>query len=291
MLLTHRQIVLLIILTLCWGANWPVMKLALTEITPLYYRVITMGGGALIMGSYLLYKGYSLQLSQRDFIKIACLTLPNIIGWHIFSIFGVAELASGRASILAFTMPIWTVLLGAIILKQRLSARLWMSVVVVALAIGLLTSNEWTHLSGRPMGIIWMQMAAISWALGIVLFKKIKPQTPTEVTTVWMLALGAIIVGLVAAYYEPAPTWGTYSSTAWITIFYGLIINFVIGQLIWFSMVNTLPPAASSFSVMSVPLVSLLSGMIIMHEIPQRADLIAVVCIVFAIANTVFVKK
>ena len=40
------------------------------------------------------------------------LGLPNMLGWHTAAILGVKELASGRAAILGFTMPIWTVLLG-----------------------------------------------------------------------------------------------------------------------------------------------------------------------------------
>lgn len=291
MLLTRRQLIALIILTLCWGANWPVMKLALIQMTPLYYRAVTMGGGALILTLYLLYKGYSLKLSKSDIIKVLILTIPNILFWHTFSIFGVGELASGRASILGFTMPIWTVLLSAIILKQRLNARLCLSIVVVAIAIGLLSYNEWSHLSGRPMGIIWMQVAAISWALGTVLFKKLKPAAPIEVAAVWMLAIGAFFITLVALAYEPTPEWHTYNAQTWFTVFYGLVINFAVAQLIWFSMVNALTPAISALSIMSVPLVSLFSSMIIMKEIPHTEDYIAVICIIIAIANTVFVKK
>lgn len=39
-----RKLVALVLLTLFWGINWPVMKLSLREITPLYFRAITVTG-------------------------------------------------------------------------------------------------------------------------------------------------------------------------------------------------------------------------------------------------------
>lgn len=292
MLLTKRQILLLALLSLFWGVNWPIMKLALGQVTPLYYRTITMAGGAFILACWLtIYKGRSLKLNKSDSIKIALLTIPNMIFWHVFSIYGVSELASGRASVLGFTMPIWTVLLSAFILKLRMTFRLWLSVIIVAIALCLLSYHEWSHMSGKPIGIIWMQIAAVSWALGIVLFKKISLSTPPEVTAIWMLILAAIALGFMALWQEAVPDFQSYNAKTWFAIFYGLFINFVIAQIIWFYLLHQLPPSASAFSVMSVPIMSLFSGALIMHEIPQLTDYIAAALIVIAIANTVFVKK
>jgi drug/metabolite transporter (DMT)-like permease len=35
---------LLIALTLIWGSNWPMMKLSLREVGPLWFRALTMLG-------------------------------------------------------------------------------------------------------------------------------------------------------------------------------------------------------------------------------------------------------
>ena len=45
--ITRRQLGALVALTLMWGVNWPMMKLSLRELTPMYFRAITMTGGAL----------------------------------------------------------------------------------------------------------------------------------------------------------------------------------------------------------------------------------------------------
>ncbi|MCK7500993.1 MAG: DMT family transporter [Comamonadaceae bacterium] len=92
---------------------------------------------------------------------VALLALPNILGWHLFSILGVQELASGRAAILGFTMPIWTVLLAALFFGQRLTrARGCVGMASAGAAVALLVAHEVTALAGRPLGVLWMQLAA-----------------------------------------------------------------------------------------------------------------------------------
>ena len=45
-MLSRRQLWALVGLTLMWGVNWPMMKLSLQELTPLYFRAGTMCLGA-----------------------------------------------------------------------------------------------------------------------------------------------------------------------------------------------------------------------------------------------------
>ncbi|MEZ5703557.1 MAG: EamA family transporter [Burkholderiaceae bacterium] len=112
--------------------------------------------------------------SPGEWTTIALLAVPNVLGWHYPSIFGVQDLASGRAAILGFTMPIFTVLLGAAFFGERITPRVRVAVVCAAIAIGLLLWHELARLSGRPAGIAWMLGAAFCWALGTLLFRRSK---------------------------------------------------------------------------------------------------------------------
>ena len=287
MLLSRRQIVLLVMLTLLWGINWPVMKYSLRELTPLYFRALTMTGGCVFLAAWMFSQHITLKIRWQDFTQIFWLALPNVVGWHMFSILGVQELASGRAAILGFTMPIWTALLSVVVLGQRLNFRLWVSIVAAAAAVGLLSFNELTQMSGRPIGIIWMQIGAFFWGLGTVLFGRIKPkEIPVQTITVWMLAIGSSCFWLMAIFTEPPPAWH-FSGHMWLALAYGIFINFGIAQLIWFSLASSLPPSASAFSIMAVPLVGIFSAAAIVHETPHLSDLVAAGCVMIAIASAV----
>ena len=47
--LTRQQAVLLVLITLVWGFNWPIMKFGVTGFPPLTFRAISMGIGLLVL--------------------------------------------------------------------------------------------------------------------------------------------------------------------------------------------------------------------------------------------------
>jgi drug/metabolite transporter (DMT)-like permease len=283
-MLTRRQVALLAVLTLAWGANWPVMKFSLRELTPLWFRALTMTTGALTLWVWFRWRGADMRLPRAEVGRLVWLALPNMIGWHFFSIVGLQELASGRAAILGFTMPVWTVLLGVLFAGQRMGPRTWAAVVLGTAAVGLLAGSELVRLAGRPLGIVWMQLAALSWAAGTLLMRRTTTSMPTEAVTVWMMIVGAAFFWSVAPWIEPLPSPSTFSAPMWLALAYVAFINFGYAQVIWFSMARDLPPTASAFSIMAVPAVGTAFGMLIVGEQPTLADWAAAGCIVLAIA-------
>lgn len=211
------------------------------------------------------------------------LGLPNMLGWHTLSILGVKELASGRAAILGFTMPIWTVILGGLLFKERLTARVALAALAVAITITLLTFNEITAISGRPLGIIWMGLAALMWAAGTLMMRRVHLTLPITTLTVWMMALSAVCLWLIALASEPWPQW-QFSAPMWLSLCYGVLINYGFAQTIWAGLARHLPPATSAMSIMAVPLVGTLGATVIVGEWPHWEDYVAVFFVMGAIA-------
>ena len=287
-MINRRQLWALLALTLMWGVNWPMMKLSLQEITPLYFRAATMVLGAAWLFVYVARKGERMRPSRAEWATIAWLCLPNVLAWHTFSIFGVRELASGRAAILGFTMPIFTVLIGAAFFGERITPRVRLAVVCAAIAIGLLLWHELQSLSGRPVGIAWMLGAAFCWGLGTLLFRRASFALSPMVVTVWMLLLGSAVVWVLAIALEPVPQPARFSVPMWISLAYGVFINYGFSQLIWFGMARDLPPATSAMSVMAIPLVGTLSATFIVGEVPHWQDWVAIAFVMVAIASVLW---
>ena len=281
--LSRRQLIGLVLLTLMWGLNWPVMKLALREISPLYFRGLTMGVGALMLAGYFGRQGIRLLPRGRsEWRTVVVLGLPNILGWHALSIIGVAHLPAGRAAILGFTMPVWTVLLGVLLYRDKLTPRLVLAVVAVLSGIALLLWNEWGHLAGRPVGIAWMQGAAFCWALGTIWMRRAHLTLPAETLVVWMMVLSAAVILLLAVTLEPPQRWH-FSTAVWVSLVWSVLINYGAAQVIWFALARELPASTSAMSVMAVPLIGTLSAPLIVGEWPHWQDMAAMVCVVVAI--------
>jgi drug/metabolite transporter (DMT)-like permease len=281
--ISRRQLLALVALTLMWGINWPMMKLSLREITPLYFRAITMTCGALWL--YIFYRARGLRMLPvgTEWRSVITLGLPNMLGWHAVSILGVKELASGRASILGFTMPIWTVLIGVLFLGETLTRRVAFAAAAVAVAIALLTSTEFMALSGHPLGVVWMELAAVLWALGTLMMRRAHLTLPVETLTVWMMMLASVCLWGIAWMSEPWPSW-RFSALMWISLVYGAFINYGFAQVIWSGLARNLPPTTSAMSIMAVPMVGTLAATVIVGEWPHWQDFVAIVFVMAAIA-------
>ena len=290
MTLSRRQWLLLGVLTLLWGMNWPMMKLSLREVSPLWFRALTMSGGTLTLIAFFAARGVPLRVNREQALRLALLALTNIIGWHLCSIIGLAQLPAGRAGILAFTMPVWTVLITVLFFGERMSTRAWLSVAAAVAAVGLLAANEFVALSGRPIGVLWLQGAAISWALGTVLMQRSQLALPTETVTVWMMIYGSGFFWAVALLAEPLPPWHTWHAPTGWSLAYGVLLNFGFAQVIWFGLARSLPARASAFSVMAVPLVGIATATVIVGEVPHASDWLAALFIALAIASATGVR-
>ena len=282
-MITRKQLLALVAITLMWGFNWPMMKYSLRELSPLYFRALTMTAGATWLYLFYRWRGVRMLPVGSEWGTVVKLGLPNMLGWHTAAILGVKELASGRAAILGFTMPIWTVLIGMLFLGEKLTARIAVAVVAVACAIGLLISHEVGTLAGRPAGIAWMELAALLWAIGTIMIRRTRITLPAEALTVWMMVLTCLFLWVFAFVAEPWPSW-QFSGAMWGSLVYGAFINYGFSQIIWFGMARNLPPATSAMSIMAVPLVGTLGATFIVGEWPLWEDYVAMVCVMTAIA-------
>lgn len=282
-MLTRKQLLALVALTLMWGINWPMMKLSLRELSPLYFRALTMTLGASWLYVFFRARGVRMLPHGTEWRTVVLLGLPNMLGWHTISIFGVKELSSGRAAILGFTMPIWTVLIGALFFGEKLTHRVAWATCAVALAIGLLMAHEVQNLSGKPLGVLWMELAALSWAVGTLMMRRMPITLPTEALSVWMMLLTSACLWVLALVAEPLPSFA-FGPAMWGSLVYGVLINYGFAQIIWFGLARNLPPATSTMSVMAIPLIGALSATVIVGEVPHWQDWVAVVLVMSAIA-------
>jgi drug/metabolite transporter (DMT)-like permease len=279
--ITRRQLLTLFILTLMWGINWPMMKLSLREISPLYFRALTMTVGSVVLFIWFRAKGLRMWPQGAEWRSVVVLGLPNMLGWHTISILG--ELASGRAATLGFTMPIWTVVLGVLFLGEKLTRRAALAAVCVAVAIGLLIAHEFASMAGRPMGIVWMEIAALVWAVGTLMMRRTTLTLPAATLAVWMMILSSACLWVIAASIEPWPVW-QFSGLMWVSLAYGAFINYGLAQTLWVDLTLKLPPVTSAMGITAVPLIGTMTATFIVGEWPHWQDFVAIVFVMTAMA-------
>lgn len=210
--------------------------------------------------------------------------------WQVLLVLGIEALtSSGRAAILCYTMPVWAVLFGLFLYRDKLSRLAWVSIACALVGALLLLSSEFSALSGQPMGSILVLLSAAFWGYGTVLMKRTDIGIPTISITFWMLVFSSAIMLMMAAALEGGG-WRMPNMIEWAAIAYNAVLVFGFAYGIWFKLARTLPPVASSLSVMMIPVVGVFSGAWMLGETPQWQDYVAMGLILIAM-SIVLLKK
>ena len=285
--LSRKDLVLLALLTLFWGLNWPVMKIGVRDFPPLTFRTISMLGGLVVIWLAARAQGASLAIPAGARMTVIRLAIPNMLIWHSMIIIGVKLLSSGRAAILGYTMPAWAVLSGLIFFGDRISRSALVGIALAMSGALLLLSSEFSRLSGQPVGTVLALIAAAGWGFGTVLMKRTQLDMPTISLTFWMLSFTTVIMAMLALIFE-YPEIRMPNLIEWAAIIYNSAIIFGFAHVVWFRLARILPPVASSLSVMFIPVLGTFSGARILGEVPHWQDYVAMLLILGAMSTVLF---
>jgi drug/metabolite transporter (DMT)-like permease len=285
--LTSQQLATLVLLTLVWGLNWPVMKLGVSNYPALSFRALSIMLGVPVLGLALVLLKVPFHLPRRYWRELAWLTATNMLVWHICIILAVKSLSSGRAAILGYTMPIFSAVVGAMVFAAVMSRRAWLGVGAAAVGVGLLLWHEFTGLAGHPGGVALALLAAAVWALGTQLLRRTRIDLPTLTLSFWMTAITGVVLSVLAALFERDQWQAPSTPVAW-AIGYNAVLIFGYAHAAWFYLARALPPVASTLSVMFIPVLGVFSGAWWLGEILHWQDWAAVVLMVVAIASVLW---
>ncbi len=279
-----RQLVLLALLTLVWGVNWPVMKLGVTHFPPLSFRTLSMWLGLPVLWAAVRVLRVPLSIPRAEWRELGALTITNMIVWHVVAIVSVQALSSGRAAILGYTMPVFSALWGLALFGQRLRARQLLGVAAAALGVTLLLWHELGRMAGRPWAAAGMLLAAATWALGTQQLRHTRMTAPTLAIVFWMTVLTTLVMTLLAALLEH-DRWDAPTPVVWATIVFNAVLIFGFAQPVWLYLARSLPPIASTLSVMLIPVLGVLSGAWWLGEVLHWQDFAAIGLMLAAIAS------
>ena len=291
--LSARQLWLLIVLTVVWGLNWPVMKLGIAGMPPLQFRTLSMWLGLPVLALALVVMKVPFAMPRKYWPELLVLAATNMFIWHVCIILAIQSLSSGRAAILGYTMPIFSAVLGAMFFASVMTKRNWIGVAAAAVGVALLLWHEMTGLSGKPLGVALALTAAATWALGTQLLRRTKIDVPTLAISFWMTVLACVVMSVLTFTFE-RDAWvmpSQISGNSWFAIIYNAVLVFGFAHAAWFFLARTLPPVASTLSVMMIPILGVFAGAYWLDEVLHWQDWAAVALMVVAIASVLAPTK
>lgn len=287
--LSRQGILLLLGLGFGWGFNWPIMKYLITEIPPLTFRGFCLFFGGIGILGLAHYTKQSIKIPSGFFLKTVAVCLLNIVAWNVMATYGLLLLPSGRAALLGYTMPIWTVLLSVLILHERFTWRVAAALCLGTTGILVLMGESLLQWYRSPLsasligGALLMIVAAWCWAIGSVLMKRWQIPLGSVALTGWLLLLASVPISISAYLVDGIPQQLPSTLRIWGVI-YNVFIGFMFCYWAWVKLITLVPVSVSSLSSLITPLIGVVSGIFILGEEPGALEWTAAALILSAVA-------
>ena len=273
---------LLAALTIAWGFNWTAMKVALGEVPPWTFRTLCLGLGSGVLFALLKAGGHSLAVPKGQWPRLWGLAFFNITFWNVLVAFGLTLIPSGRAAILAYTMPVWAVPLSMWVLGERLTRRKLLGLVLGMAGLALLVGDVFAS-----RGTLLLLGAAISWAIGTVLQKRFPMAMPNGAYTAWIMLLGGVPIFACAAAFDDPSALRAIGLWPAMGVVYNVLVAFAFAHWAWIKIATSVPVSVFSISMLIIPVVGVLSGMLFLGERPSWTEYAALVLILCALATVI----
>jgi len=260
-----KVLALLGALTLVWGTNWPLFRIALDELPVWTFRTIVMAIALATLLVILLLRGESFAVPKGKWPALIAAAAMNIGIWNIATSLAVLYIPSGHASVLAYTMPLWVALMGFVVFGQRLTPRLLAAIAIGAAAVVALMAPNFRDYAQAPAGLFWGLLAGFCWAVGTFIVKRTAWPGMGLSLTFWQVAICLPPIALGALVIDGLPTHWPSTKVLAATIYTGAI-PMALGTTAWFALVKLLPAQVAALSSIAIPIVAIVSGILILHE-------------------------
>ena len=277
---------LLVALSFGWGLNWPIMKVVIREMAPMHFRTMCLVGGAAGLFCLARMSGQSIRVPAGQWPRLLATGLVNMTGWNIFAIYGVSLMASGRAAILGYTMPVWGVLLSTWLLGESVTKRRAFGVGLGICGMLVLMGSELQAVGRSPIGALCMISAALTWALATVMLKRWPVDLPTTSLTAWQMLIGVVPIVGIALTFETGP-FHPFALSFWpmLGAFYNILVAFIFSYWAWTKIALQAPVGVSSLAVMMVPVIGVFSSALVFRTMPHWPDYLALLLVVGSLAT------
>ncbi len=278
---------ILAILAVIWGGAFLFIGVAVRHVPPLTYVWLRLAIAALAMWAFLWFKGEKLGLPRQVWGSILLLALLN--NAIPFTLFGWSQthIASGLASILNATTPIWGVLVAHFLTHdERMTPR---KIAGVLLGFGGVATMIGPALLSKLGSSALAQLACVSaslcYALAAVWARRFRKMglSPMSVTT-GQLTAGALMMMPVALIVDQPWTRAFPPLTAWGAIVALALLCTAFGYVLYFRLIDSSGATNALLVTLLVPPVAILLGALFLGETLAAQDFLGLGLIAFGLA-------
>jgi drug/metabolite transporter (DMT)-like permease len=202
----YRHRVLLALLISSWAVSWPLIKIGVATVPPIWYACLRYAIAAACLFVLVAARREAALPPRADWPLVAVSGVFQMAAYSALCAFALTILPPGRASVLAFSTPVWVVPLAAWWLHERASP-----VALLGTGLGVLGALAIAAPSLHPEGgrqvlaYAMLLAAAVAWAIAIVAVRAHRFAATPLALAPWQMLVASCLLLPVALVAEGAP--------------------------------------------------------------------------------------
>jgi drug/metabolite transporter (DMT)-like permease len=266
-ILSHlRSYSLLTVLSIIWGVAFVAIRVADSLLSPVnlaLLRWFIAGAGYLAISPFL--GKTKVKFDSKDLPRLLVISFANVPLYHLSLNFGETSVSAGLAGLLVSLGPVLIVLLSRISLKEKIGKKLALALVIATVGVVVLSIPDLTGPAGSVVGILEVVITALAYALFAVLSKPLVSKYGALPIAIRAGTLGTMMLLplLSLSFFTQV---SRLSFNGWISVLYLSILSTVIGYSMFYTLVSRGTVSRLSIQLYLIPIISVISGFLILGE-------------------------
>jgi drug/metabolite transporter (DMT)-like permease len=259
--------VLLARVVLAWGTNWPVTKLIVQDVPPLWATAFRCMIAAATLAPMLWIQGAFIVPRRGDLPVVLCTSILHLTAFSALVAAGLQFVPAGRAIVLGYTTPLWVAIGAAMFLSEQITRRRAIGIGFGLSGLAVIFNPQTLNWGDRHalFGSGLILIAAFCWAGNIAYVRAHKwISTPFQLVF-WQVLLAAVLLSAIALLVEGLPRIAWSGRLSALLLYSGIVCTAFANWAM--TMVNrSLPAVTTSLWLLATPLLGIFSAALILRE-------------------------
>lgn len=206
----------LVLVQVFFGVHYVVAKQLLDWIDPAAWAVLRIGTAAVLLLAWLAGRRAAPPRRAADWLLLAGFACCGVVVNQICFVEGLARTTPAHSSLIATTIPLWTLAIAVGLRREALSARRVAGLALAATGVAILLRADRFHVEGDLLaGDLLIVVNSASYGLFLVVSKRYLAEHDPLSTVAWVFALGTLGVGAYGLDEVVALDFGALPAAFW----------------------------------------------------------------------------
>jgi drug/metabolite transporter (DMT)-like permease len=285
---TPKVLLALLALGATWGASFLLIKVIVDETSALEVTEGRIFFGALAVGVVLAIRKTPLRWQPSLWAKVTVWSLAGIVVPFILIAWAEEHIASGTASVLNSTMPLFTALFAAaFLLEEQLTPIRLAGLAVGFMGVIVLTGGDiYDFRDSSVLGQLAVVAAAACYGGGAVYARSLLRREDPVVLTGGQLMIGTVLVLPLMLAVRGTPDY-SLSVEAWLSLLALGVLGTGIAIIVYLWLVDNVGSVRSSLVTYIIPIVGLFLGWAVLDESIGVSTILGSALIIAGVAGVV----